>query len=537
LTIVRPGLPLPPPQPRETVIAFDDFVGWVRTGRLLTHVARFDHSRMLVHRLESAGRPLPLALALRLMTRGSIRIEDERGRSRPMDAATLSRWLTQAATEPFRAATLLRGVERTVGALEQEAGAPHRATLTLPGEPLYLRSDLSFGVRAGGSVGHIAGVLNELKHVVGPPIFVTTDDVATVDPGIEQHLIAPSEAFWNFKELPAFVLNDTLEAGIARVLAGRTPSFVYQRYSLNNFTGLRVARRLGVPLVLEYNGSEVWVSRHWGRPLKYERLSERIERLNLRAADLLVVVSRAVKEEAVSSGAAEARVFVNPNGVDPDRYRPDISGLDVRRRYRLNDFTVLGFIGTFGLWHGAEVLARAYVAFRLSNPALAAQTRLLMIGTGATMPEVRRILSEGGAIDATVFTGLVPQEDGASHLAACDVLVSPHVPNPDGTPFFGSPTKLFEYMAMGRGIVASDLEQIGEVLEYGKTALLTPAGDADALAAALARLAADRELRDRLGAEARKAAVAHHTWRRHVARTIQRLRELVPERQAEASPA
>ena len=185
-------------------------------------------------------------------------------------------------------------------------------------------------------------------HVVGPPIFVTTDDVPTVDPGIEQHLIAPFEAFWNFKELPAFVLNDTLEAGIARVLAGRTPSFVYQRYSLNNFTGLRVARRLGVPLVLEYNGSEIWMSRHWGRPLKYERLSERIERLNLRAADLVVVVSRAIKEEVVSSGVAEARVFVNPNGVDTDRYRPDISGLDVRRRYGLNDFIVFGFIGTFG---------------------------------------------------------------------------------------------------------------------------------------------------------------------------------------------
>jgi glycosyltransferase involved in cell wall biosynthesis len=151
--------------------------------------------------------------------------------------------------------------------------------------------------------------------------------------------------------------------------------------------------------------------------------------------------------------------------------------------------------------------------------------RLLMIGAGATMAEVKRILAEGGALDATAFTGLVPQEQGPAHLAACDVLVSPHVPNPDGTPFFGSPTKLFEYMAMGRGIVASDLDQIGEVLEHNRTALLVPPGDADALASAVARLSEDRPLRECLGAEARRVVLERHTWRAHTQRTIDSLRQ------------
>ena len=105
------------------------------------------------------------------------------------------------------------------------------------------------------------------------------------------------------------------------------------------------------------------------------------------------------------------------------------------------------------------------------------------------------------------------------------MLVSPHVPNPDGTPFFGSPTKLFEYMAMGKGIVASNLDQIGEVLEDGKTALLTPPGDVDALASAMARLAADAALRECLGGEARRVALERHTWRAHTQRTLDRLRQ------------
>ena len=101
------------------------------------------------------------------------------------------------------------------------------------------------------------------------------------------HHVAPREAFWNFRELPAFLLNDAFDAAANAVLTAK-PAFVYQRYSINNYTGLRVATNAGVPLVIEYNGSEIWMSRHWGRPLAHEKLSDRIERLNVRAADLVV---------------------------------------------------------------------------------------------------------------------------------------------------------------------------------------------------------------------------------------------------------
>src|SRR5438067_10362227 len=134
-----------------------------------------------------------------------------------------------------------------------------------------------------------------------------------------------------------------------------------------------------------------------------------------------------------------------------------------------------------------------------------------MIGTGPGLPRVRQIIVDGGAGEGAVWTGLVQQDQGPSHLAACDVLVSPHVPNRDGTPFFGSPTKLFEYMAMEKGIVASDLDQIGEVLAHDRTAWLVPPDDVGALAAGIQRLATDEDLRRRLGVEARRQALEHHT--------------------------
>jgi len=120
----------------------------------------------------------------------------------------------------------------------------------------------------------------------------------------------------------------------------------------------------------------------------------------------------------------------------------------------------------------------------------------------------------------------VPQEEAPDYLAACDLFASPHLPNPDGTRFFGSPTKLFEYMAMGKGIVASDLEQIGEVLETERTALLVPPADPAALGAALSRLISDSALRERLGSEGRRAAIARHTWERNAATILEQVRFL-----------
>ena len=109
-------------------------------------------------------------------------------------------------------------------------------------------------------------------------------------------------------------------------------------------------------------------------------------------------------------------------------------------------------------------------------------------------------------------------------MAACDILVSPHVPNPDGTPFFGSPTKLFEYMAMGKGIVASDLDQIGEVLRHNKTAWLVKPGDINALMMGLKTLIDNSELRERLGKTARQEAIAKHTWKEHTGKIVEKLR-------------
>jgi glycosyltransferase involved in cell wall biosynthesis len=121
----------------------------------------------------------------------------------------------------------------------------------------------------------------------------------------------------------------------------------------------------------------------------------------------------------------------------------------------------------------------------------------------------------------------VPQREAARLLAACDVLLSPHSRHMSDRPFFGSPTKLFEYMAYGAGIVCSDLVQLGEVMRpalmlgderapEGARSILVRPGSSEDLVAGSVRLIDDPALRETLGANARAAAARYYTWDEHV---------------------
>jgi glycosyltransferase involved in cell wall biosynthesis len=175
---------------------------------------------------------------------------------------------------------------------------------------------------------------------------------------------------------------------------------------------------------------------------------------------------------------------------------------------------LIGFAGSFSLWHGIGILQEAIVSLLSSPPQC--RLRFVLMGDGLLHGEMRTALATYEATGEVIFTGPLTRDKVAEYLDASDILVSPHIPMPDGSRFFGSPTKLFEYMAMGKGIVASRLEQLAEVLEHDRTAWLITPGDVDELAEAILLLALDPAKREALGAAARCAAVERHSWARNV---------------------
>lgn len=413
-----------------------------------------------------------------------------------------------AASADVQAALLQ--ARRTVDRLLREP----RAAATLQGRRvLFLNANLWFGVKAGGSIAHVAGVANALLDRDYQLELATAPDPVGVKASASVRRLRPPRMYGFPIEGNVYRFGRSV---VTQLRALERPSFVYQRHSLGSYAGVLAARRLGVPLVLEYNGSEVWVARHWGRPLHYGRLARDAEEVSLRHATLVVTISRALADEVVARGVERDRVVWHPNGVDAELFDPmrfsDDERRSLRGRYGIPADAVLAtFVGTFGQWHGVDVLARTIQ--REAEWARSAGVRFLLVGDGLKMAAVRQELE--GLADVAVLAGLVPQEEVPLHLAASDVLVSPHVPNADGSPFFGSPTKLFEYMAAGKAIVASDLDQIGDVLRDGLAILVRP-GDESDLAHALRVLVVDTELRETLGTRARARVLERYTWAHHV---------------------
>ena len=408
------------------------------------------------------------------------------------------------------------GLKKLERAVKRRAKSnPSEPAGTMPATPrvAYLRSTPGVGTQAGGAATHINGFVNAAVALGTEITVISNDYIAGID-RTKLKLIAP-EPLGSTRA--AFDLRNNLifSAGAMREIEDSPVDLIYQRYARFSWTGVAASLRTGLPLFLEYNGSEVWMGKHWDRGQKLELLS-RFERLNLEAAARIFVVAEVERRNLLRAGVPDEKIVVNPNGVDTEKFRPGIGGLAARSELGvLEDEILAGFVGTFGPWHGVLALAETIAILPADS-----KVRFLLVGAGKLREEFQRIVNAAGREHQVIFAGHVEHGRVPALLDACDILLSPHVPLEDGSEFFGSPTKLFEYMAMGKGIIASRLGQIGEVLVDGATALLTEAGNAEELARAILRLSKSRDLRERLGAAARDAAIAEHTWKHNAQRVL-----------------
>jgi glycosyltransferase involved in cell wall biosynthesis len=289
---------------------------------------------------------------------------------------------------------------------------------------------------------------------------------------------------------------------------------IYERYSLWSTAGVRAARRLGVPAVIEVNAPLVLEQAEF-RALALHDEAAAIEAQVFRCADALAVVSDEVAAYVTARRAAADRVHVIRNAVDTARFTPAVPPTQLPG---LPDGAfVIGFSGSLKAWHGLDTLLPAFRALRKLLPS----AHLLVVGEGPRKAWVEGYAAGTGLEDAITLTGWVGHDELPGLIARMDVATAPY---PDTAGHYFSPLKLYEYLAMGRPIVASGIGQTAQVLDGTGAALLVVPGDPASLTQALLRLAQDPGLAAKLArnstTEGRK-----HDWTDNARAVVKLIRQ------------
>jgi glycosyltransferase involved in cell wall biosynthesis len=284
----------------------------------------------------------------------------------------------------------------------------------------------------------------------------------------------------------------TRDLGVAGMLAGipraLRPPFVYESHGY-------------APDVAAELPSLVSTAKPAGSS-KLARLAKR-EAAVWRGAAGYVTITRGLADVLTRKFGSRENLAVVPDGVRLPTAR-------ARTPPPADAAGVVAYAGHLYPWKGVDVLLGALA--RLPHQ------RGLIIGGHEAEPDLERLRSTArslGIADRIEWTGMVAPRDVPRLLSRAEILVLPNQSTTISS-HFTSPLKLFEYMAAGRAIVASDLPALREVLTDGENAVLVPPGDPDALAAAITRVLADAALRERLGRAAFDAAAAFG-WDRRAA--------------------
>lgn len=297
---------------------------------------------------------------------------------------------------------------------------------------------------------------------------------------------------------------------IAEIITREKPDVLHAHSpSLNGIPALLAARKANIPVVYELRAFwEDAAVDHGTFPqgsFKY-RLSRRIETWLLKRVAAVTTLGGAMKQEIVSRGIPAARVYICPNGVDTEKFRPAAKDGRLLDSLGLKGKVILGFIGSFYHYEGLDLILQAMGEVVAKVP----QARLVLVGDGRERENLEALVESLGISQYVVFTGRVPHDEVRSYYALMDLLVYPR--RRMRLTDLVTPLKPLEAMAMERAVLASDVGGIRELVKEGDTGFLFPAEDVTELTHLCVRLAQDPTARELVARRGRAFVLRERNW-------------------------
>ncbi len=368
---------------------------------------------------------------------------------------------------------------------------PHLQREAPTGYGTHIREMISAWKRMGASVHtFIAGDRNGTEYGTGsPPKFKSM-----------LRKLIPSIAWESLKDLELVRLDTQLEVELAEVIQNFRPDVIYERVAYLQNSGVRMAAKYGIRHIAEINAPFPEERRSFSGRSFFLSTAENNLREILIKSDCISVVSSALKEKFVTSlPEAEKKIHVISNCVNPAKVLHDTADVDaLRQKFGLAGSTIIGFVGSIFPYHGVDILIEAFA--RLEDQ----QTKLLIVGDGAMLPELKSLARREGILNRVIFTGSIPHRDIFPMIEIMDICCMAR------SNWYGSPVKIFEYGLMKKPVIAPDVTPVKDVMSEEDGLFIEPT--VESLFSALKRLVDDRELRSTLAENWHQKVLVHHTW-------------------------
>lgn len=278
------------------------------------------------------------------------------------------------------------------------------------------------------------------------------------------------------------------------------PDVLLETHIAFSLAGKLASEQSHVPLVIDDCAPAWEEEQQYGVGLRNQAL--KIHREVTNHARLLIAVNKTLHQYLLEEMQPKEKVVTIENGFDANYFHPAVDGEHIRRQYGIpNDAVVIIFVGSFQAYHRVDLLLNSFHTLSKQNK----NTYLLLVGAGDKLEESKALASQLGIMEKTIFSGSVPYEKVATFLASGDIAIMP------ATNDYGNPMKIYEYMALGKAVVAPDQPTITEIATHEENAYLFESENVFSMASAMQILVENRTLREELGNQGSRMAL-EHTW-------------------------
>jgi len=300
------------------------------------------------------------------------------------------------------------------------------------------------------------------------------------------------------------LLNTISYRRILNLLKEQNPDVIHERFHVPNPHSIKICEKLKIPKVLEVNSLYIEEGVYTGRAREIaldqrKKLFEQCKAIITQTETLKCMIEK----------LTDKPIYVIPNGVDTEKFRPDVYYGDVKKELGINDEVVVTFVGSFKKWHGVDQIPKIAKRFERSK------VKFLLIGSGELFEHVKRTRA-----DNMILLGAKPHDEIPKYLALSDILIAPF--NDEyfkGFGFWWNPVKLFEYMSSGKPVVSYDYEEVRKIVR--DAGLLAKPGDLDDFIKKLKHLIEDEDLRREMGRKGRDIAVKEYDWKTRAKQTVE----------------